>query len=175
MHFKGLYRSKYSLNKGFTLVEILVALLLVSIGFLGMLGMQSFSLQQSQDTYFANKANYLARELADKVRLNSSVVSDYAVDTSTAPSSITNCTNSNCSSTQMADYDKAIWADSVKKLPNGRGVVTFDAAEPNSLQILISWKEKESNLTSSLPSVSLCNGGNGSPSGVRCVVLKVYI
>ena len=57
-------------SQGFTLIEVLVALLVLSIGLLGIAGMQLFSLKSNQDSGLRIQAVYIAYSLIDKMRAN---------------------------------------------------------------------------------------------------------
>ncbi len=55
-------------DKGFTLIEILVALLVLSIGILGMLGMQAYSLQSNLSAESRTQASIVATDLIERMR-----------------------------------------------------------------------------------------------------------
>lgn len=57
-------------GKGFSLIEVLVTLLLTSIGVLGMVAMQGRSIHYTQDAVQRNTAVALASELIDIIRTN---------------------------------------------------------------------------------------------------------
>lgn len=55
---------------GFSLVEVLVAILILSLGLLGMVGMQALALQANRDASRQSLATALAGELAELIRGN---------------------------------------------------------------------------------------------------------
>ena len=57
-------------NQGFTLIEVLVAIIVFSFGLLGMVGMQAFALQSNREARLQSEATSLARELAEMMRGN---------------------------------------------------------------------------------------------------------
>ncbi len=57
-------------NRGFSLIEVLVALVLTTVGVLGMVALQGRSVQYSQDSVQRNVAVDLASELIEIVRTN---------------------------------------------------------------------------------------------------------
>lgn len=57
-------------SRGLTLVEILVALLILSIGLLGLAGLQTLSLTFNTGAYYRTQATALAYGLADRMRAN---------------------------------------------------------------------------------------------------------
>jgi type IV pilus assembly protein PilV len=60
-------------NSGFTLIEVLVAVVVLSFGLLGMVGLQAASLQANRDARLQSTAILLARELAESMRGNKNV------------------------------------------------------------------------------------------------------
>ena len=57
-------------QRGFTLMEVLIAILILSIGMLGMAGLQTRSLQMNQSAHLSSQASYLAYEIVDRMRAN---------------------------------------------------------------------------------------------------------
>lgn len=58
-------------QRGFSLIEVLVALLILSIGLLGVAGLQTRSLQMNQSAYYASQANLFAKGMVEAMRVNS--------------------------------------------------------------------------------------------------------
>lgn len=59
---------------GTTLIEVLVTLVVLSIGLLGVAAMQMLSLQSNQNAYFRSQATALTAEITDHARANRSIV-----------------------------------------------------------------------------------------------------
>ena len=57
-------------NAGFTLVEIIVCVVILSIGLLGLMGLQATALKNSAGSYYRTQASVLAHSIVDRVRLN---------------------------------------------------------------------------------------------------------
>lgn len=57
-------------EQGFTLIEILVAVLVLSLGVLGLVGMEGLALKNNLGAYQRSQASILAYDLADKMRAN---------------------------------------------------------------------------------------------------------
>ncbi len=68
----GVYRPRTSriAVAGFSLVEVLVSIVVLSFGLLGMVGMQAAALQSNRDSRAQSAAVFLARELAETIRGN---------------------------------------------------------------------------------------------------------
>ena len=62
-------------QRGVTLIEILITLLVLAVGLLGLAALQSISLQSGQVAYNATQATNVAYEIADFARANRSNVS----------------------------------------------------------------------------------------------------
>lgn len=60
-------------SRGMSLIEILVAALVLSVGVLGVAALQGFSLQSNQNAYYRTQATNIAYEVADYIR------SDYGI------------------------------------------------------------------------------------------------
>jgi len=57
-------------QRGFTLVEILVTVVLVSVGLLGVAALQLTTLRGNQDAYVRSQASVLASDILDRMRVN---------------------------------------------------------------------------------------------------------
>jgi type IV pilus assembly protein PilV len=64
------HQSRVSLEAGFTLIEALVALLVLSVGLLGVAAMQLSSLQANNGAFQRTQATFLAQDMADRMRAN---------------------------------------------------------------------------------------------------------
>ncbi len=75
--------NRYS-SSGFSLIEVLVALLVLAIGVLGIAALQFQSLKYGHDANTRAQISYLASDIADRMRINranmSTYVSNYTVD-----------------------------------------------------------------------------------------------
>ena len=65
-------------SSGFTLIEVLVALLIVALGMLGNAMLQLQGMKNSNDAYMRSQIGILASEIADKVRANRECQEEYA-------------------------------------------------------------------------------------------------
>lgn len=57
-------------QRGFTLVEILVTVVLISVGLLGVAALQLTTLRGNQDAYVRSQASVLAGDILDRMRVN---------------------------------------------------------------------------------------------------------
>lgn len=98
-------------QRGFSLVEVLISIVVLSFGLLGAVGLQSFSLKSNREGRLQSAASTLAREYAEMMRGNkqiglniSKAVNPYLLDDKTIkvaadlPSSWAYCLNTGCQS-----------------------------------------------------------------------------
>lgn len=66
-----------SANTGFTLIEVMVTLVLLTIGMLGLVAMQGRGIQYTTDSAQRNNAAMLATNLLEQIRANPSALDNY--------------------------------------------------------------------------------------------------
>ena len=97
------------LQRGFTLIEVLISMVILAIGLLGLAAMQAISLRDNQDAYYYQQATLLAYEMQDRIRGNN-VANWEAVTIGTG-----DCTkDAPCDGQTMANNDYGYWEDMVK-------------------------------------------------------------
>jgi type IV pilus assembly protein PilV len=131
-------------NSGFTLVEVLIALVILSIGMLGIAALLLNSLQSSRTALLRSQAVVLASDLAERIRSNRSAGTVYDTSVTPAPALVPACesTGSDCSAADMASNDLKRWQNAVSAaLPGGAGnvVVQQITTTVNRYTIAISW------------------------------------
>lgn len=132
---------------GFTLVEALVALVVLSIGMLGIAALYVESLRAGRTALTRTQAIALAGDMADRIRANRAGGTAYAKVATDAGALSVNCqqggTAASCNSAVMADHDKAVWnAEVARALPGGTAEVFIDSVTtPITYTIRVSWVE----------------------------------
>jgi len=144
-------------QSGFTLLEVLIALLVLSIGLLGLAALQTTGLRSNQMASMRTTATQLAYDITDRMRANPQAVSDttnkpYVIaHDAAAPTITTDCTTSNCTPAQLATFDIAQWkatlASSQNGLPGGRGDITQTAGPPLVHTITVRWDQDRTGAT----------------------------
>jgi type IV pilus assembly protein PilV len=119
--------------RGFTLLEVLVAIVVLSFGVLGAVGLQAAALQANREARNQSTAVALGRELGDLMRGNKDIAiatagNPYLIDyTGTLPGANPAC-NPCTTATQVAEFNMRDWLTRVgDALPGARVVVCFDA------------------------------------------------
>ncbi|MBN8480627.1 MAG: type IV pilus modification protein PilV [Xanthomonadales bacterium] len=124
-----------SVLRGFTLLEVLIALVILSFGLLGLAALQAYSVKTNQSAHFRSQATALANMMLDSLRANRPQLSQYysndyeafacddVPDTSTRP---------------LNDID--IWRQQIAcQLPSGRGAIAPISA--NEVAVCIRWTD----------------------------------
>ena len=136
-------------QQGFSLVEVLVAIVVLSFGLLGMVGMQAFSLQSNREARLQGQAAVLARELAEMMRGNKVVgadpsttnnfylgtftVGNLSMGANAAYCSGVNATNACATPADTAKSEMTDWLNRVNtELPGARVTICFDGAPYDS-------------------------------------------
>lgn len=132
-------------HRGFTLIEVLVALLVLSIGLLGLAALQNTALQFNTDSYQRTQATLLAYDILDRMRTNPSAVSagNYDVPASSDASSKFSvyyackgstcaCASSSCSAANLATYDLGKWYEKQKELQGVPLTSPYENSPPKS-------------------------------------------
>ena len=139
------------LQRGISLIESLVAIVVMALGILGILGVQMRTLADSQTSVRRAQAIHLIEDLSERMKTNPNALGNITTYVSAFSAEPTpgDCKTKNCTHTQLAAYDLAIWKQAVKNsLPLGQASVFLAegetvAANRRQLGVMISWRENE--------------------------------
>jgi len=142
-HRKGAPRQQ----RGFSLVEVLIALVIMSVGMLGIATLFVQGMQAGRTSMFRHNAVILVGDVADRIRANPTAGAAYA-----AVGGVDNgcvAQGNNCSQPQMASHDVFLWdQQAADTLPAGAVEVVFDGAVvPPTYAITANWTEAGQNLS----------------------------
>lgn len=155
-------------QRGLTLIEVLVTMTILSVGLLGVAGLQGMTKRSTHQAYQRTLATQLVDGIIERVRANPSAAASYHTGTSaplgnasrgnTRPSP--DCSSGNaCTDAQLATHDLWSWEQAidgaaVTKVINGsstrtgglmssRGCIVFtaDAGKTNTgtMSVILSW------------------------------------
>ncbi len=130
-------------QRGLTLLESMIALLVISVGLLGIAALQLTSMQQNASAMNHSQAVWIGYNMADRIRANITEFNSYdGIDTSNTYSQ--DCMTGACNTVQLVTSDAADWATEVQNLPGGRGVITSNA---NQLIVTVMWDDEGTGAT----------------------------
>ncbi|KTD61292.1 pre-pilin leader sequence (pilV) [Legionella santicrucis] len=142
-------------QKGLSLIEVLVAFVILAIGMLGIASMLILSSKANNSSYAKQQAVQCVYDIFDKIRANyqAAINGNYTISNINSmgtpilpPQPGTMCNQSPCSSPQLAAYDTWYWLTyDVSKLPNGSGSITATPAPGSSgntiITVTIQWDD----------------------------------
>lgn len=128
--------------QGFSMLEVLIAVLVFSLGMLGLAGLLIFAISSNHVAYLRTQATFLAHNMADRMSANPVALwgNDYNDNYPVSASSSAADCSTGCTPAQLATYDKTQWSTQLRTfLPNAAGNITCGAAgipvPPTSTQI----------------------------------------
>ena len=128
---------KKQIQQGVTLIEAMIALLVISVGLLGIASLQITAMNQNSSSLNHSQAVWMAYNMSDRIRANISEFNTYD-GADTASSTPQDCITNNCSNANMVTADIADWATMVGNLPGGRGIIGSNA---DGLLINVMWDD----------------------------------
>ena len=156
-------------QSGFSLIEIMVAAVILSIGILGVAGLQMVGMKGTHQSYMKQQAMAVVQSLTERMHANKQgvIAGNYLVDSSTfdCTAATTTCSNSssNCTVAEIATADlhnlvcgykkgsaprtggvEVVSAGDVSMLVNGELDVTCPTAcATGEIRINVQWTERE--------------------------------
>jgi type IV pilus assembly protein PilV len=135
-------------QSGFTMLEVLVAIVVLAFGLLGLAGLQADGLRNNTSAYMRSQATLMAYDMLDRMRANPQGVISGDYDalleiTPTDPS----CITSGCSIAQMSQHDAFEWSQTLaRELPSGQGRVVGSGAG-SVFTITVMWDDNRTGAT----------------------------
>lgn len=139
------------LSAGVSLVEVLVALVVLSVGMLGIAALYVESLRSGRFALSRSQAVILASDMGDRIRANPAGGANYTKTVDAQGMLSAGCAEggTTCDPAAMAAHDIATWYSAVDSragaptaLPQGRGTIAVDATTtPTTYTITVSWSE----------------------------------
>lgn len=146
----------FSQQRGIGMIEILISIVVLSIGFLAAAQMQVQGLRYNQSAYFESQAYFMMSNMVERMRANPEGVKDgdYSNKTTSANAVNPNCMTKACSTSEQAQQDLYDWSANLYNLEgsthfiaalgssdttNASGSITAGAS--GSYTITITWAE----------------------------------
>lgn len=119
-------------NRGFSLLEVLIAVLVFSLGLLGVAGLMVLSVRTNHSAYLRTQASFLAESMIDRMRSNMGRIDDYNGDYDSSGVGDGDCGTS-CTPETLAQRDKEIWSQQlIDSLPDPTASIACDGASVGS-------------------------------------------
>jgi type IV pilus assembly protein PilV len=140
-------------SRGFTLVEVMVSLVVLSIGLLGIAKLMLVASHSNDSAYLRSQATELAYAILDNMRANRQTAMTQGYDTpmtsaAANPGFVCEGTASPCTPGQIALYDVYRWKLSLTTppvgngtLPNGLGSIVTTTTIPTTATITVQWDD----------------------------------
>lgn len=168
-------------QQGMTLLESLVALVILAVGVLGMLGAQLRTLADTQTGVRRAQAVRLVEDLAERIKTNPggySQLTAYVSDWTDLPTT-GDCRSSACAPGELARWDLRQWKLTVAQaLPSGEARI-FEAtdeapANKRQLGVMVGWRANEkSNANAHAADYAYAFVPANSPAAVKCNAGKI--
>lgn len=132
---------KIKRNNGYTLFEVMIAVLIVSGGMIALGSLMLNSLRYSKESSNRFVATQQLYEMADRMRANHKGVSSGYYDAATGIPTANSCRTSPCTISNLASFDINEWnTKNSRVLPKGAGEIQKNG---DSFLIMVSWQENE--------------------------------
>ncbi|MCD9096110.1 type IV pilus modification protein PilV [Luteimonas fraxinea] len=153
IHYRGA-PSRHSASGGFTLIEILIALVVLAVGLLGLAMLQTMNLRYTKSAQQRTQATVLAGQLLDTMRTNRSEVSAYVMTDSDFASVTVPATGCVAGATSTASTNATRWKCEVKANLGADATASVSVTPASLVTVNIRWDE------------SLVNNATGSTGNV---------
>ena len=120
-------------QRGFSLLEVLISILVFSIGLLGVAGLMVLSVRTNHSAFLRTQASFLAESMADRMRTNLGYVAQYNGDYDDSTRGAATCATAACTPIQLAAHDRAVWSQQlVDHLPAPTANIDCDDDPPEA-------------------------------------------
>jgi type IV pilus assembly protein PilV len=135
-------------QRGFTIIEAMVALFVISVGLLGVAGLQARGMRYNHDAYIRSQATILAYDIMDKMRMVRANITDNeqagdALEVFAVADDNATCSASMSSSGTAANQRICWYAALAANLPGGTGTIAQTTApaatHAGQYQVTVTW------------------------------------
>lgn len=161
-------------QQGVGLIEVLISLLILAIGIMGFIALQYRAIEATAESGSRIQAVNLARDLAERMRVNRGAEEVYAFQLNRADTqmtSSTNCFNANCSSTDLADFDVELITKKARTMGMTANYLPCQGNEDNRRCIYVAWGDTAA--TDGANNGNCTTGTNYEPNST-CLIMEVY-
>jgi len=137
-------------QKGFSLIEVLVTLIVMAIGISGLMAVQVNSMKNVNNSQYRTVATYFAYDMAERMRANPvglAAGAYNAINGSETNPGTSACKTATCSGADLAKVDAYDWNTAIKKLINegglGANALGTVTAAAGLYTIQVAWTEQD--------------------------------
>ena len=160
-------------QRGVGMIEILVALIVLAIGVLGFVALQYRAMQASAESTSRVQAITIARDLAERIRVNRnsfSIYQDEIKKSANQKNFKTNCVTTNCNDTDLADFDVAQVV--TKAATFGMTMNIMDCQNTSNRScIYVAWGNSSA---TDGTGTGDCTNGTSYNAASTCIIMEVY-
>ena len=168
-------KSSRRAQRGDTMIEVLVTIIVIAIGVLGAAGLQVTTLKNLSSSHSSTVAAIVAEDMGERMYANAVIMRDNGqpglLDTylhNSKPGGAPDCAAGPCNMTERAQYDMdSFWNQMDALLPSASGQVSKDPGS-NTFNIIVRWDEDRSGSTGT-------NCPPQSASDLECYRLEVTL
>lgn len=136
-------------QRGLSLMEALIAIVVMVTGLLGILGVQMHTLTNIQDSVRRTQAIRLVDDLSERMKSQPDAIGQagqFVMDwkSTVKTSGVDDCAATSCSPSKLSKYEANRWLASVKEsLPLGQANVFTVTGDPRQLGVMLAWRLNE--------------------------------
>lgn len=168
---------------GATLLEVLVAMLLLTSGMLAMAWQHAVAVKYEKMSQFRAVSSQIASDMADRIRANVGAAPSYVFVQAYTPGVVAaapaDCMVKVCTGAEMAAYDVAEFRNTTRRsLPDGSLFINQDPADPAAMTVWVLWRDPEAvdTATQATSLARLCPAAIGTPAPMpQCLPLRVLL
>ena len=165
-------------QRGFSMIEVLVTLRVISFALLGTAGLQAYSMRLNQGGQLRSLAVFLAADLAERMEANKAgaVAGAYAVASTTGATFLagagdvsTACVTGTCNAAALAAFDLSQWQNAVATslTQSSWSVVQTTTGNPSAYTITIGWVDRRTNTKTAAADANSQFGSNATGTGEK--------
>ncbi|MBV1872292.1 MAG: type IV pilus modification protein PilV, partial [Gammaproteobacteria bacterium] len=128
---------------GFSLIEVLVTLLIMTLGIVGVLKLQTQSLKSNQRAHFRTQADILSKDMLARMQANSREAKKGSYVADSKPENAPDCQTQACNAAQLVTWDLYQWYEQIEdKLPAGSATLETIGGDNQRYLVSLRWDDR---------------------------------